>query len=144
MKERAKWIIIAVILILIIVLAMGCRDKGTMKAVSEDGLWEAYAFEVKENGETFWKGALVYTGDNAEEIKNVRTQRGVNGKMGDFVKRVLKEAGTEEVQSGDIGGAKQYYVFMKNVEEKPNSLSVKVKWKEKDKQKVEKLWLLDQ
>lgn len=144
MKERVKWIVLAAVLILIIVLAVGCRDKGTMKAVSEDGAWTAYAFEVKEDGDTVWKGALVYTGDNEDKIKNVRTQRGVNGKMYKFGKRSLQEAGTDGIDKGDIGGAPQYYLFSKGIAEKPNSLSVKVKWKEEGKQKVEKLWLLDQ
>ena len=144
MKKNLKWIILAVVLVAAVILVFGCREKGTMEAVSEDGLWEAYAFESKEEGKNVWKGAVVYTGENPENIKNVRTQRGVNGVMKKFTKRTLKEAGTDGVKSADIGGADYYYTFMVGDEKKPVSLSVKVKWKEDGKTKTEKLWLLDQ
>lgn len=144
MKKNLKWIILAVVLVAAVILVFGCREKGTMEAVSEDGLWEAYAFESKEDGKNVWKGAVVYTGENPDNIKNVRTQRGVNGVMKKFAKRALKEAGTDGVKSSDIGGADYYYTFMVGDEKKPVSLSVKVKWKEDGKTKTEKLWLLDQ
>lgn len=143
-KLNVKLLIIGVILIAAVVLAFGCREKGTMEAVSEDGLWEAYAFETKLDGKTVWAGAVVYKGENPEAIKNVRTQRCVNGIKGDFVKRTLKESGSEHIAKGDVGGADQHYVFLKSREEKPNSLSVKIKWKEKGKNKVEKMWLINQ
>jgi len=143
-KLNVKWLIIGAILIAAVVFAFGCRDEGIMKAVSEDGAWEAYAFETKLDGKTVWAGAIVYKGDNPDAIKNVRTQRCVNGIKGDFVKRGLKDSGTEHIAKGDVGGASQHYIFMKSREEKPNSLSVKVKWKEKGKTKVEKMWLINQ
>jgi len=43
-----------------------------------------------------------------------------------------------------VGGADQFYLFMKGREAKPASLSVKVKWKEGKKNHVEKLWLIEQ
>ena len=144
LKKIWKWILIAVVVVVVIIVALGCRDKGTMEAVSEDGTWAAYAFETKVDGKTVWTGALVYTGDKPKKIKNVRTQRCVNGVKGDFVKRSLKDSGTANISKGDVGGADQYYVFMPKRETKPNSLSVKVKWKEGKKTKVEKLWLIDQ
>jgi hypothetical protein len=61
-----------------------------------------------------------------------------------FIKRTLKDAGTNGVGRSDIGGADKYYLFMAGDEKKPVSLSVKVKWKEKGTIKSEKLWLLDQ
>ena len=144
MKKYLKWIVLGVIILAAVILAFGCREKGTMEAVSEDGLWKAYAFETKEDGKKVWKGALVYTGENPDEIKNVRTQRGVNGVRKAFVKRTLKDAGTNGVGRSDIGGEDKYYLFMAGDEKKPVSLSVKVKWKEKGTIKSEKLWLLDQ
>ena len=144
MKKNLKWIIIGIVIVIAAVALFSCRDKGTMEAVSEDGLWEAYGFETTLDGKQVWAGAVVYKGDNLKQIKNVRTQRCVNGVKGDFVKRSLKDSGEEHVGRGDVGGASQYYLFMKSYEQKPNSLSVKVKWKEKGVTKVEKLWLIDQ
>jgi hypothetical protein len=144
LKKSWKWIVIALVIIVLAVVALGCREKGTMEAVSEDGTWKAYAFETKVDGKTVWTGALVYSGDKPKKIKNVRTQRCVNGIKGDFVKRGLKDSGSANIGRGDIGGADQYYVFMPKRDTKPNSLSVKVKWKEGKKNKVEKLWLINQ
>lgn len=144
MKKNLKWLIIGVVVVVVAIGIFACGGKGTMEAVSEDGLWEAYAFETKADGKTVWTGAVVYKGEKPKSIKNVRTQRCVNGIKGDFVKRKLKDAGAENVAKSDVGGADQYYLFMTNREEKPNSLSVKVKWKEKGVTKVEKLWLIDQ
>lgn len=144
MKKNMKWVILGVIVVIAIAVVIGCRDKGTMEAVSEDGAWEAYAFETKEDGKTVWTGAVVYKGEKADVIENVRTQRCINGVKGKFVKRTLREAGSDTIGKGDIGGADQYYLFMKGREKKPNSLSVKVKWKEKGVTKIEKLWLIDQ
>ncbi len=143
-KLSVKWLIIGVVVVVAVIFAFGCREKGTMEAVSEDGLWEAYAFETKLEGKTVWAGAIVYKGENPDEITNVRTQRCVNGIKGDYVKRTLKESGAEHIDKAHVGGAKQHYVFMKSREEKPNSLSVKVKWKENGKTKIEKMWLINQ
>lgn len=144
MKKNLKWLIIGVVVLAVVAVVLGCRGNGTMKAVSEDGNWEAYAFETTLDGKAVWAGAVVYCGETPKKIKNVRTQRCVNGIKGDYVKRKLKDAGSEHIGRGDIGGADQYYLFMKSREEKPNSLSVKVKWKEKGTTKVEKLWLIEQ
>ena len=144
-KETLKWIGVIVVVLAIGIGALICfGGGGDMQAVSEDGKWEAYAMETTDEGETAWRGVIVYKGENPEKIKNVRTQAGINGIKKDYVKRKLKDAGTLGVKKSDAGGADQFYVFMKKRTEKPASLSVKVKWKEGKKTYVEKMWLIEQ
>jgi len=144
-KETLKWVIVVgVVLVIAAVLLFGCSGGEDMKAVSEDGKWEAYAMETTVDGQKAWRGAVVYKGEKPEKIKNVRTQVCVNGIKKDFVKRKLKDKGTLGIRKADVGGADQFYLFMKGREAKPASLSVKVKWKEGKKNHVEKLWLIEE
>ena len=144
LKERMKWIIAGIVVIVLILIIIGAREKGTMEAVSVDGKWEAYAMETTNEGETLWRGVVVYRGENPDDIEQVQTQSCVNGVKEDYVKRELKESGTLGVKKSAAGGAKKFYVFMSGKEQKPKSLSVKIRWKEKDQNEVEKLWLIDQ
>lgn len=143
-KKTLKWIaVILVVMAAGLVVLFGCRGDG-MKAVSEDGRWEAYAMETMDEGQKAWRGVIVYKGEKPEKIKNVRTQACINGIKKDYVKRTLKESGTLGIKKSDIGGQDQFYVFLKSREEKPASLSVKVKWKEGKKNCVEKMFLIEQ
>ncbi|MBR3785289.1 MAG: hypothetical protein IKJ77_02675 [Firmicutes bacterium] len=143
-KETLKWVIaIVVVLAAVVFVFSQCgRADGPTRAVSEDGRWEAYAMETKEGGETAWRGVVVYKGENPEKIQNVRTQVCINGMKYKYTKRQLKEAGTLGVKKSDAGGEKEFYIFMKGSKERPASLSVRVKWKEKGKVHVEKMWLV--
>ncbi len=143
-KETLKWVVVIVVVVLvgIVVLTQCSRDGGNLKAVSEDGCWEAYAMETTDGGETAWRGVVVYKGEKPEKIKNVRTQSCVNGIKTKYVKRQLKEAGTLGVKKSAAGGEDQFYIFLKGKEERPASLSVKVKWEEGGKTCVEKMWMV--
>ena len=143
-KETWKWIaaVVLVIVVGVVVLNQCGRDNGPMKAVSENGNWEAYVMETTDGGEKAWRGVVVYKGEHPEEIKNVRTQRCVNGIKKKFTKRELKDAGTLGVKKSDAGGQDQFYIFMTGDKERPASVSVKVKWKEAGANHVEKMWLI--
>lgn len=143
-KETLKWIIVVFVVLAGIAALFGCSLGNDMKAVSEDGRWEAYAMETTHEGQKAWRGVVVYKGENPEKIKNVRTQVCVNGIKKDFVKRKLQDSGALGVKKSDAGGQDQFYIFLKGREEKPASLSVKVKWKEGKKTCVEKMWLIEQ
>lgn len=142
-KESLKWIIVIVVVLAVAAVSLfSCSGNDRMSAVSEDGVWEAYAMETTEDGQKAWRGVVVYNGDNPEDIKNVRTQVCINGKKGKYIKRQLTEAGTLGIQKSDAGGEKEFYIFMKAQKQKPASVSVKVKWKEKGTTRVEKMWLI--
>ena len=143
-KETWKWIVAILVVVVISVFVLGrCGDSdGPMEAVSENGCWEAYAMETTDNGENAWRGVVVYKGEHPEEIKNVRTQVCINGKKYKYVKRQLAEAGTLGIKKSEAGGEKEFYVFLKGVEVRPASLSVKVKWREGGANHVEKMWLI--
>lgn len=145
-KETLKWIVVIVLVVVVgaVVLSQCGRHDGPMKAVSEDGKWEAYAMETTDGGETAWRGVVVYKGENPEKIKNVRTQSCINGVKRKFTKRQLVDAGTLGVKKSNAGGEKQFYIFLKGEKERPASLSVKVKWKEGGATHVEKMWMIPQ
>lgn len=142
-KKTSKWIVAILVVVAVGVGALVVGGHG-MKAVSEDGRWEAYAMETTYEGQTAWRGVVVYKGEKPKKIKNVRTQVCINGVKKDYVKRKLQDNGTLGVKKSDAGGADQFYVFMKKRTEKPASLSVKVKWKEGKKNCVEKMFLIEQ
>lgn len=144
-KETWKWIVAVVLVVVVCAVALiGCGhdSDGPMKAVSEDGRWEAYSMETSDDGQKAWRGVVVFKGENPEKIQNVRTQVCINGMKFKYVKRKLVEAGTLGVKKGDAGGEKQFYIFMKAQEKRPASVSVKVKWKEDGATRVEKMWLI--
>ncbi|MBR4020056.1 MAG: hypothetical protein IKI99_01980 [Firmicutes bacterium] len=143
-KETLKWIVLIIVVLIagVFVISRCGQSDGSLKAVSEDSRWEAYAMETTDGGEKAWRGVVVYKGENPEKIQNVRTQVCINGIRNKYTKRQLQEAGTLGVKKSDAGGEEEFYIFMKGRKERPASLSVKVKWKENGAVHVEKMWMV--
>jgi len=142
-KQYYKWTFaVGAIIVITIGLFIGCSGGEQMKAVSEDGRWEAFAVETTVDGVKAWRGVVAYDGDHLEKIKGVRTQACINGVKQKYVKRNLEESGTLGVKRSQAGGKKEFYIFLEGTKEQPASLSAKIKWKENGENCVEKLWLI--